>query len=94
MSVILPTASQPIASPTQELNAFVVEWDLVWPEGFIPDPGEIKQTVERSLFPVGPWTPVGRNIPGTETRFVDITVDQGHFHKQWYYRVICQRVKR
>lgn len=92
--MILPTATRPIINATQALNAHVVQWDLTWPDGITPEPGEIVQTVERAEFPNGPWERIGRNIPGTKTEFVDLTMDVGHFHKEWYYRVICQRVKR
>lgn len=93
--MILPTPSKPTIDPTQLLNAYVVQWDLVWPEGVEADPQDILQSVERSQFPQGPWETVGSKIPGTITQFTDLTVTAPEaMFQRTYYRVVVQRVKR
>lgn len=91
--MILPVPSRPSVNATQLLNAFVVQWSLAWPEGVEPDPQNIRQEVERSQFPEGPWENVGR-LPGTLTHFVDITASsQANWYRKTYYRIAVRRLK-
>jgi len=90
----IPTATNVRVRRHQLLNAFLVEWDLEWPAGQVTEPDGVRQTIERSRFPNGPFRRVGRNLPGTRTSFTDLSADAATFHKEWFYRVICQRVTR
>lgn len=90
----IPTAVNLRVSRHQLTTAFQIDWDLEWPVGQAIEPDGVRQTVERSRFPNGPFYVVGRNIPGSRTSFVDFTADAATFYKEWYYRVICQRVTR
>lgn len=89
----LPTAVNLKLNAVQIHNAVRIDWDLKWPEGWVPDPEEILQTVERSQHPNGPFLEVGTAY-GNVTHFVDIDFDQGTLYQRPYYRVVCQRVKR
>lgn len=91
--VVLPTACITFVSPTQVRNSMHIEWDLVWPEGAFEDPDEIRQHVERSQYPEGPFQEVGM-VPGPRAFFIDVSVDFGTFTKTWYYRIKCRRVRR
>lgn len=92
--IILPTPSRPTIDATQMQNAFLVQWDLTWPNGTGKDPENILQTIERSQFPEGPWKAVGTKIPGTVTHFVDLTVPNDSWFQKHYYRVIVRRAIR
>jgi hypothetical protein len=91
--VVLPTACITRLSPTQVQNCMHIEWDLVWPDGALPDPEEIRQYIERSQHPNGPFKRVGI-VPGPRAFFVDVSVDYGTFSSTWYYRIKCRRVRR
>lgn len=92
-NIVLPTACIVRISPVLVHNATHIEWELEWPEGAYEDPEEIRQYVDRSQHPNGPFQVVGM-VPGPRTFFLDVSADYGTMVKTWYYRVRCRRVRR